>query len=169
MALILSKSGSPDLYVIDVASGSLRQLTKTKDEETSPCWSPDGRKICFGSRMGGTPALYIIGADGNGLKRLRADGAGSSLTEPDWSPDGKWIAFTVLRRTFELFMVPAEGGEAIDLTAGSDPSWSPNSRTLIYTRSDRGRQILSLLDVQTKRFKDVPQNLGSCSQPSWAK
>jgi TolB protein len=170
VALILSKSGSPDLHVLDIATGNLRQLTKTKDEETSPCWSPDGQTICFGSRMGGSPALYTIAADGNGLKRLRVAGAGSSLTEPDWSPDGKWIAFTVLRRTsFELFMVPAAGGAAIPLTTGSDPSWAPNSRTLIYTRSDRGRQVLSLLDVQTKRFKDVAHNLGSCSQPCWAK
>jgi TolB protein len=170
VALILSKSGSPDLYVCDADGGNLKQLTKTKEDESSPCWSPDGKTICFCSRTGGSPALYTIAADGGSPKRLRAVGAGSSLTEPDWSPDGEWIAYTVLRGSgFELQMVPAAGGEITVLTSGSDPSWAANSRTLIFTRQERGRKILSLLDVKTKRFKDVAQNLGSCSQPSWAK
>ncbi len=170
VAIILSKSGSPDLYVMDADGNNARQLTKTREDESSPCWSPDGKSICFCSRAGGAPALYTISPDGGNLRRLRVAGAGGSLTEPDWSPDGKWIAFTVLRRNgFELWVVPAGGGEAIFLTPGSDPSWSPNSRTLIFTRGDKGRQSLSLLDVNTKRFKDIAQNLGSCSQPSWAK
>lgn len=169
VALILSKSGSPDVYVCDADGGNLRQLTKTREDESSPCWSPDGRTISFCSRSGGAPALYTVPASGGAMKRLRVSGSGSS-TEPDWSPDGKWIAFTVLRRSgFDLYIVPAQGGDAILLADGSDPSWAPNSRTLIFTRRVNDRNVLSLLDVNTKRFKDVPQNLGNCSQPSWAK
>ncbi|MHC1763508.1 MAG: hypothetical protein AB9869_04260 [Verrucomicrobiia bacterium] len=169
VALILSKGGSPDVYVCNADGSNLRQLTNTREDESSPCWSPDGRTICFCSRSGGAPALYTISADGGSMKRLRIRGSGSS-TEPDWSPDGKWIAFTVMRRSgFDLYIAPAEGGDAILLTAGSDPSWAPNSRTLLFTRRAGGRNVLSLLDVNTKRFKDVPQNFGSCSQPSWAK
>lgn len=169
VALILSKGGSPDVYVCNADGSNLRQLTKTREDESSPCWSPDGRKICFCSRSGGAPALYTISADGGSMNRLRIRGSGSS-TEPDWSPDGKWIAFTVLRRSgFDLYIAPSDGGDAILLTAGSDPSWAPNSRTLLFTRRAGGRNVLSLLDVNTKRFKDVPHNLGSCSQPSWAK
>ena len=170
IAMILSKSGSPDLYVANADGGNLRQLTKTRDDESSPCWSPDGKRICFCSRSNGAPALYTISAEGGEMKRLRTSGAGGSLTEPEWSPDGKLIIFTILRRSgFDLAMVPAEGGDATLLVAGSDASWAPNSRTVIFTRGTKGRQTLSLLDVQTKRFKDVAQNLGSCSQPSWAR
>lgn len=170
VALILSKGGSPDLYVCDADGSNPRQLTKTREDESSPCWSPDGKNLCFCSRMNGSPALYIISATGGNLHRLNTGGAGSSLTEPDWSPDGKWIIFTAIRaRGFDLCMVPAEGGPFISLTSGSDPSWAPNSRTVIFTRHDNGHQHLSLLDVVTKRVKDVAQNLGSCSQPTWAK
>jgi hypothetical protein len=66
-------------------------------------------------------------------------------------------------------MVPAAGGEAETLVEGSDGSWAPNSRNLIFTRREKGHQILSVLDVNIKRFKDVAHNLGNCSQPSWAK
>src|SRR6266852_209292 len=71
--------------------------------------------------------------------------------EPDWSPDGKWIAFTVQFRDFEIAVVPAGGGSATLLVEGEDPSWAPNSRTLIYARRQGGRYVLSLLDVPTKQ------------------
>ena len=62
------------------------------------------------------------------------------------------------------------GGNATILASGEDPSWAPNSRTVIFTkRLKGGRRVLSLLDVPTKRYKDIPPVAGSCSQPSWAK
>jgi TolB protein len=168
VALILSKGGSPDLYVCDADGSNLKQLTRTREDESSPCWSPDGRTICFVSRQGGAPALYTISADGGAMRRLRVVGAGS-VSEPDWSPDGKWIVFTAMRRVFEICVVPADGGEARTVATGYDPSWAPNSRTVIFTRRDKDRQTLSLLDVPTKRVKDVAQTLGNYSQPSWAR
>jgi Tol biopolymer transport system component len=55
------------------------------------------------------------------------------------------------------------------LVAGEDSSWSPNSRTLIFTRRAGGRRVLSVLDVFTKQVKDIAQISGSDSQPAWAR
>jgi TolB protein len=170
LAMILSKGGSPDLYVADIDGSNLRQLTKTKEDESSPCWSPDGKTICVVSAVSGRPALYLVAASGGDMRRLSTAGA-LTVTEPDWSPDGKWIAFTALRgRQFWICVVPAGGGDTVFLAEGEDPSWAPNSRTIIFSRTDGNRRrILSLLDVPTKRVKDVLQNSGNWSQPSWAK
>ena len=168
VAMVLSKGGSPDLYVCNIDGTSLKQLTMTKEDESSPCWSPDGRTICFVSTTSGRPALYTIAAAGGVSRRLVTSGA-SIATEPDWAPDGKTIIFTRQAAGFEICTVPATGGEAIILVAGEDPSWAPNSRTAVFTRRVAGRRVLSLLDVPTKRVKDVPQISGSCSQPGWAR
>jgi len=170
IAMIMSKAGSPDLYVADADGTNLRQLTKTKEDESSPCWSPDGRTICFVSRAGGRAALYTIPAAGGTMQRLKTAGV-SSPTEPDWSPDGKSIVFTSYSgaSNFNICVVPAEGGEASVIAAGEDPSWAPNSRTVIFARRKAGKRVLSLLDVPTKRVKDAAQNMGSRSQPNWAK
>jgi TolB protein len=168
VAMILSFRGSPDLYVCDASGGNVKQLTKTKEDESSPCWSPDGSTICYVSSESGTPALYLISANGDNKRKLRTTGAPRGM-EPDWSPDGKSIAFTTMFGGFAICVVPAQGGDAPVLATGEDPSWAPNSRTLIFTRREKGRSVLSLLDVPTKRVKDVGQNSGSSSQPSWAK
>ncbi|MCI0537327.1 MAG: TolB family protein [Verrucomicrobiales bacterium] len=168
VAMILSKSGSPDLYVCNGDGSNLKQLTKTREDESSPCWSPDGRSICYVSSMTGVPSLYVIPSEGGSAAKLRTAGAGR-VSEPDWSPDGKYIVFTAMRREFAICVVPSAGGDSITLAAGEDPSWAPNSRTVIFSRRAKGKHVLSLLDVPTKRVKDVAQHLGSCSQPNWAK
>lgn len=170
LAMILSKEGSPDLYVSQIDGTDLKRLTQTRAEEACPCWSPDGRWICFTSAAGGGARLYLIDSNGGQMRRLRADGASGVYSEPDWSPDGKWIAFTALMgRQFHICLVSAKGGEANVLAQGEDASWAPNSRNLIFMRKKNGRKILSILDVPTKRVKDVPQNVSHRSQPAWAR
>lgn len=170
LAMILSKSGSPDLYVANADGTGLRQLTHTKEDESSPCWSPDGRWICFaGKTPEGRRFLAKISPNGGPIQRLNITEV-VNPSEPDWSPDGKWISFTSQMRDFHVCIVPASGGEARILATGEDPSWAPNSRTLVFTRrGSGGKRFLSLLDVPTKQSKDIAQSLGACTQPSWSR
>ena len=170
MAMILSKDGSPDLYVSDINGAGLKRLTKTREEEACPCWSPDGSQICFTSAAGGGARLYLIDGNGGTMRRLRAVGASGVYSEPDWSPDGQWIAFTALMgRKFHICVVAASGGEAMVFAEGEDPSWASNSRNIVFMQKKNGRKILSILDVPTKRVKDVPLIMGNSSQPAWAR
>ena len=168
VAMILSKSGSPDLYVANSDGSGLKQLTTTREAESSPCWSPDSRTICYVSRERGPASLYAIDAAGGAPRRIRTDGA-PNPTEPDWSSDGKWIAFTSLSGSFNICYVKAEGGDAQVVASGEDPSWAPNSRAIIFCRGPDHQKTLSLLDVPTKQVKTLARILGSNSQPDWAK
>jgi len=163
VAMILSKGGSPDVWVANIDGTGLKQLTRTSEAESSPCWSPDGKWICYSSR-----GLFKVPATGGSSQRISTRGV-SNPSEPDWSPDGKWIAFTSQGGAFNIYVVPAEGGTPTVLVEGEDPSWAPNSRTLIITRRNGGSRRLSLLDVPTKQVKDAARISGNNSQPSWAK
>lgn len=170
VAMILSKDGWTDLYVCNSDGTGLKRLTKSPQDESSPCWSPDGRWICYASKDKERRALSKISPEGGEPQRIPTAGI-LSPTEPDWSPDGKLIAFTSQGGGFSICVVPATGGAATVLVAGEDPSWSPNSRTLMYGRRQGGRYTLSLLDVPTKQYKDVSRipGISSQSQPSWAR
>jgi len=169
VAMVLSKSGTVDLYVGDLEGGNLKRLTKSREDESSPCWSPDGQWICFAGKINERRSLYKIAASGG--EPVRISTGVSSPTEPEWSPDGKWIVFTQQRRGgFDVCVVKSTGGTATTLVEGEDPSWAPNSRTVVYARRDgRGGRTLSLLDVPTKQTKTISRISGNNSQPSWAK
>ena len=167
--MILDKDGWVDLYVADADGGNLKRLTKTPEDESSPCWSPDGKWICFAAKQSERRRLAKIPAGGGDIQYINTTGA-PSPTEPDWSPDGKWIAFTCqFSGEFDICIVPADGGAPVILTPGEDPSWSPNSRTLVCTKRAGWRYTLSVLDVFTKQVKDIGRISGNDSQPSWAK
>ena len=168
VAMILSKSGSPNVWVCNADGTNLKRLT-TGLEDSSPCWSPDGNWICFATKKAERRRLAKIPAGGGEVQYLNTTGA-ANPTEPDWSPDGKWIAFTRMAGDFDICVMPADGSlPPTVLVAGQNPSWSPNSRTLVYNRGGNGHQTLSVLDVFTKQSKDCRRATGSNSQPAWAR
>ena len=168
IAMVLSKSGSPNVWVCNADGTNLKRLT-TGVEDSSPCWSPDGQWICFATKHNERRRLAKIPAGGGTVQYLNTVGA-PNPTEPDWSPDGKWIAFTSQMGDFNVCVMPADGGAPPTvLVGGQNPSWAPNSRTLAFNRAMGYRQVLSVLDVFTKQYKDCARATGSNSQPAWAK
>ena len=168
VAMILSKDGRPDVYVSNADGSNLKRLT-TGVEDSSPCWSPDGQWICFATKINALRRLAKVPADGGAVQVISTAGA-PNPTEPDWSPDNKWIAFTSQTSEFDICVMPADGSAPPTvLVRGQDPSWSPNSRTLIFNHSVRYLETLSVLDVFTKQVKDVGRIAGSDSEPAWRK
>ena len=91
-----------------------RRLTRSTAYGAGPAWSPDGKQILFSSDRRGRPEIYVMNADGSGIKRLtrNTEEAGVDIS-PSWSPDGKRITF-VRRRTgasddFEIDVANSDG------------------------------------------------------------
>jgi TolB protein len=168
IAMVLSKSGSANIWECNADGTGLKQITHGI-QDSSPCWSPNGDWLCFSTEQNGRRRLAKVPSGGGTVQFLNTTGA-PSPTEPDWSPDGKWIAFTSQMRDFNVCVLAVDGSLPVAvLVEGQNPSWSPNSCTLVYNHSLGSRQVLSVLDVFTKQYKDCARATGSCSQPAWAK
>jgi Tol biopolymer transport system component len=66
------------------------------DDLASQVWSPDGSRIAFAALMAGTQddwRVFVMQADGTGLRQLSRQAIGQSDQNPAWSPDGTRIAF----------------------------------------------------------------------------
>ena len=58
------------LHLVSVG-GAHRRLTRAAQRaHASPSWSPDGRLLAFVGRDRDRPALFVMRADGTGLRRL---------------------------------------------------------------------------------------------------
>jgi dipeptidyl aminopeptidase/acylaminoacyl peptidase len=78
------------IWMLDVASGRLRQLTLSAKSDSSPRWAPDGRSIAFLSDRDGAAQLYLLPMSGGEADKLtdRKESIGAFR----WSPDGTRIA-----------------------------------------------------------------------------
>ena len=176
LAMILSKGGSPDVYVApsnwefmkNLKGEGLNRITATKEEESGVSWSPGGQWLCFATRARGKRMLVKVAAQGGNMIRVPTNGV-LNPSEPSWSPDGKWIAFTSQMGGFNVCVVPSQGGEAKVIASGEGPTWAPNSRNLIFTRRGVNKRSLAIVDVPTKQVKMLPAFAGSASQPAWGK
>ena len=75
-----------DIWLVDVASGASRRLTANKASDTSPAFSPDGKRIAFVSKRDGDTAtqLYVLPVDGGEAERLTE--LPTAVVEPEVVP-----------------------------------------------------------------------------------
>jgi dipeptidyl aminopeptidase/acylaminoacyl peptidase len=89
---IMRDQSSSNLWIVDTKGERLRQLTDGGWRDSSPVWSPDGKRIAFLSDRSGTTQAHVMWADTREtLQITRAERAPGGLK---WSPDGKLILFT---------------------------------------------------------------------------
>jgi Tol biopolymer transport system component len=147
-----------EIFVADPSGAGLRQLTHLTDRRPyalqagAGAWSPSGSRFVFTVERQALHALFLIGADGGGLRRLtpwswNAGGA------PDWSPDGAWILFRKLTvgdaERGDIYRIHPSGRDLQRLTRLG------TSRVLLGSYAPDGRSITFASDATTSGSTDV--------------
>lgn len=169
LAVTLSRDGGSQLYVIDAGGGEPRRLTQSSSIDTEPVYTPDGKTIYFVSDRGGAPQIYKIPAIGGNAERVTFTG-GYNIS-PAISPDGRWLAYIArVGGAFKLHVMEIASGvaNAITDTAGDQsPSFSPNSRLLIYATQAQGREALMTTTLDGKVKARLGGQNGDIREPDW--
>ena len=154
VALVLSSSGSAELYVSNDFGNQLRRLTRNKSLEATPTWSPDGTTIVLTSDLAGGPQLYTIPAQGGKLQRIPTNISGY-CSEPSWNPrDPSLLAFTAATGGgFQVTLYDFKTKKSRFLTQGPEdciePCWLKDGRHLLFTQRTTTQEQLWLLDTET--------------------
>ena len=174
VALILSMSGKPELYIKRMnASGAVgepRRVTNTRPAaKSSPTWSPDGEQLAFVSDHEGSPQIYIVNRNGSGLRLV---GEGRESVEPCWGRNNI-IAYS--QRTgnhYQLAIYDPQSNRhrviALDGADWKEPSWAPNGRHLACTRTERYQSAVYVVDTVLRRKVRVAAGAGDWEAPSWS-
>ena len=144
------------LFMVDVASGRVEQLTDGVFYEHSIDWSPNGQEIAFLTNRDADHDeffnydVYALKVADKSIRRITA----TEFNEyhPRWSPDGKMVAFQATKRgltdretTMEdthAWVVNADGTGRREVgvidNRQSPPEWTPDGRALLFTVQSRG-------------------------------
>jgi len=160
--------------LLERSGQEIRQLTEGHGINVNPAFSADGQQLAFTSDRSGTPQIYVMSLGGGAARRVTYKG--DYNTSPSFSPDGKWIAYQGRSGGFNIFIVPAAGGQPVQLpTAGSSqsPCWSPDGRYLIFSSNSGGHERLYLMQVNTqsqtgKVISALMEDEGNDSSPTWS-
>jgi TolB protein len=130
MPCIGNRTGSPQVFVMDLEGLNQRLVTIEGSYNDSPQWSPKGDKICYAARHDGI--FDVIVMDANGQNPVQITSNAGHNENPHWSADGRKIVFSSSREgKRQIFMMNADGSDVVRLTNGAEsfnPSWGPRPK-----------------------------------------
>jgi dipeptidyl aminopeptidase/acylaminoacyl peptidase len=172
------------LYIFDLATKKLEQLTSGPYDDESPVWSLDGSRIAFVSARGpdpdrtGNTDIFVVDAKPGATPRRLTTFDGPDDGDISWSPDGKMIAYIQgsepkysAYNMRHLAVVPADGGTPRVLSAGLDrsissPLWSADGSSIYFVVADDRIRYLARIPATGGEVKRVIAGDRVVSSPS---
>jgi len=176
IAFSSSRSGDPEIWVVDANGGNLHKLTSFLGPDVAPTWNPrTNSQISWVSGRTGLPQIYIMDQDGANIQRLTDGGYAIS---PSWAPNGAMLTFSWNRKYGpgapggqDIYVMDIASKRWLQLThdAGSNdfPSWAPDGRHIVFERQIGGHtQIWTMLADGTEQHQLT--HVGNNFMPNWS-
>ena len=166
------KNEQRHIHVVSVSGGRTRQITRGDCHDSSPSWSPNGRRIAFASSRGRDSDWDIVSdiwiaevGEGRPRRFTTLEGGASG---PVWSPDGKHLAYTAVLepgvpvKGYRVLVKPVSGGRHTSLTDDLDEvpyglGWSADGSTVYFQCYEEGFYSLRSADLQGNLRRVLPK------------
>ena len=149
-AVVVNENGSTDVWIVDLATGSQRQLT-TVGSARSPTWTPAGTAVAFGAGSEGAYTLRLANATSGADEELLA--SEHPLSPMDFTPDGRPLVFMEASTTQDIFVLDIDDRTRRALftteAAESAASLSGDGKWLAYDSNRTGGR-----EVYVRQFPD---------------
>jgi len=169
LAVTLSRDGGSQLFLMDSNGGDPKRLMQSGSIDTEPHFTADGATLYFVSDRGGSPQIYKMPVSGGAAERVTF--TGTYNISPSISPDGRWLAYiSRVGGAFKLHLMELATGSITAITdtaADENPSFSANSRLIIYATQQQGKEALMTTTLDGKIKARLAGRNGDIREPDW--
>jgi Tol biopolymer transport system component len=167
-----TEDGRGSLVVIDADGSHPRILADSLSVpavDLEPAWDPDGGRIAFAHRTDGREVIDLVSTESGTTTFLTEGGT------PRWAPDGSLIAYRDPAFPSGVMVIPPMGGEPHRITQATGsggafylPSWSPDSRQVVYYTRDDGVHDISVVGADGSDEHAISTDLLDEYWPAWS-
>jgi TolB protein len=177
----LEKDGKSRVYVVPLAGGTPRQLTKDGPSYWHG-WSPDGKTLAFTGERGGNFDIYTVPVEGG--KETRLTTAPGLDDGPEYSPDGAYIYFNSERTgNMQIWRMKSDGTEQERVITDDSNDWfphiSPDGQWMVFVVYEKGvtghpadkdveLRLMSMADKKVHVLAKLFGGQGTINVPSWS-
>jgi len=167
---------SSNLFIFDLLTGEINQITDQNYYSCLPAWSPDGEKIAYVANPKGNFELFVIHL-ATGEEQLLV-----TLTESihdieplplSWSPDGERLAFAKeFNGMFDVCVIELNGKKLINLTNSDKyhdyaPSWSPCGTKIAFVSMRNNKEDIYVMTADGSQINRITEFEGNNKYPIW--
>jgi len=161
----------PDVYTIELATGSRKRVASYPGVNSGGAISPDGQSMALILSKDGNPDLYVKDLRSSRLTRLTHTPRAVEGS-PAWSPDGSRIVYVSdATGSPQLYLLSRSGGTPTRLTARGrqnvSPDWGSNG-LIAYQTLTGGKFQIAVIDPATKQERIITPFDAAYEDPSWA-
>jgi serine/threonine protein kinase len=156
------------------AVGPEEELSSGRVIDRYPVYSPDGNRIAFASNRLGPEQTWVMDLGKRDSERLELPGRDLGVNLPAWTRDGRHIVVTrsFPNGTASLWIAAADGSEAKEFlkeaSSGAGQTFSPDGKSLVYSRPVGGVQQIHRLDLATRRSSPLTSSPGDKDNATWS-
>lgn len=165
------REGGRSLLLFDALSGKLKQIIDMEvEQQRSPAYSPDARKVAFSGNKGGINDIYLLDLDTLEVQNVTADEGFDSA--PTFSPDGRWLTYTsVLGERHQILRLDLQSPQQrFQITSGEfnnkEPEYSRDGSRLYFTSDRSGADNIYSLDLATGTVRQYTNAITGCDRPT---
>lgn len=175
VAVFAKRESGRSLVLVNVLEGGHRRVIDLTakfglEQELSPAFSPDGRKVAFSAWKDGDFDIYAYDLESGELANLTDDDLFDG--SPTYSPDGRWLVFTsVINGYQKLFRIDLQNPSHRDqLTRGDsherDAVYSPDGKRLYFTSDQSGAENIYSADLESGEIVQHTNAVTGCVMPT---